>query len=89
MDVKRETGLVALKAAEEFGLSVTQAEELQKVDVEEFARVQAGRTRRVERVPVPEAGVCVGRAGGAVQPQMRRWSAIIAREHGAAAGRRR
>jgi autotransporter-associated beta strand protein len=37
-DVKRETGSVALTAADELGLSVTQAEDVQKVDVADFAR---------------------------------------------------
>jgi len=37
-DVKRETGLVALKASDELSVSVETATELQKVDVEEFAR---------------------------------------------------
>ncbi len=38
MDVKRETGLVALRGAEELSLSVETAKELQKVDVEEFVK---------------------------------------------------
>ncbi len=37
-DVKRETGLVGLKASDELSVSVETATELQKVDVEEFAR---------------------------------------------------
>ncbi len=39
LDVKRETGLVALRSAEELDLSVTDASDLQRVDAEEFARV--------------------------------------------------
>jgi hypothetical protein len=38
LDVKRETGLVALRNAEELGLSVESASDLQRVDVEEFVR---------------------------------------------------
>ncbi len=39
LDVKRETGLAALRGAEELVLSVESAKELQRVDAEEFARV--------------------------------------------------
>jgi hypothetical protein len=42
LDVKRETGLVALRGAEELGLSVESASGLQRVDREEFARMVAG-----------------------------------------------
>ena len=38
LDVKRETGLIALRCAEELGLSVEAASDLQRVDAEEFAR---------------------------------------------------
>jgi len=38
LDVKRESGLVALRGAEELTLSVETARELQRVDAEEFAR---------------------------------------------------
>jgi hypothetical protein len=44
MDVKRETGLVALKSAEELSPSVEKAAELQKVDVEEFTRVMTAKS---------------------------------------------
>ncbi|HMP83958.1 MAG TPA: hypothetical protein PKA41_14765, partial [Verrucomicrobiota bacterium] len=39
LDVKRETGLIALRGTEEVTLFVESAGELQRVDVEEFARV--------------------------------------------------
>ena len=38
LDVKRETGLVALSGGEELALTVERAAELQRVDAEEFAR---------------------------------------------------
>ena len=38
-DVKRETGVLALKASDELSVSAATASELQKVDVEEFARL--------------------------------------------------
>ena len=38
LDVKRETGLVALRASEEVSLTVENAQELQRVDAEEFYR---------------------------------------------------
>ena len=38
LDVKRETGLVALRASEELSLTVENAQELQRVDAEEFYR---------------------------------------------------
>src|SRR5439155_24689241 len=38
LDVKRETGLVALRSAEELSLSVESASDLQRVDAEEFVR---------------------------------------------------
>jgi len=38
LDVKRETGLLALRASEEVSLSVENAQELQRVDAEEFHR---------------------------------------------------
>jgi hypothetical protein len=38
LDVKRETGVVALRAGEELALTVEQVEQLQRVDAEEFAR---------------------------------------------------
>ena len=55
VDVKRETGLVALKASEEFGLTVGATEELQKVDVEEFVRtMQAQAVSSAYRFLKPE-----------------------------------
>ena len=41
LDVKRENGLVALRGAEELGLSVETAAGLERVDAEEFARTGA------------------------------------------------
>jgi len=38
LDVKRETGLVALRGSEEIALTVENAQELQRVDAEEFYR---------------------------------------------------
>jgi type II secretory pathway pseudopilin PulG len=38
LDVKRETGLLALRASEEVSLTVENAQELQRVDAEEFHR---------------------------------------------------
>jgi hypothetical protein len=43
LDVKRESGLVALRGGEELTLSVEAAQEMQRVDAEEFART--GRTK--------------------------------------------
>jgi len=42
LEVKRETGLVALKTADELSVSVAEQQDLQKVDVEEFTRVASG-----------------------------------------------
>ncbi len=41
LDVKRETGLVALKTGEEFGLTLESQQDLQKVDVGEYVRAAA------------------------------------------------
>jgi prepilin-type processing-associated H-X9-DG protein len=72
LDVKRETGLVALKAGEEFGLTVETQNELQKVDVEEFARaVKTTDTAAVStayRFLKPEFGLTV--KVEPVQPQI-------------------
>ena len=38
LDVKRETGLLALRGSEELSLTVSEAKELQRVDAEEFHR---------------------------------------------------
>ncbi|HLP75614.1 MAG TPA: hypothetical protein VK327_01740 [Candidatus Paceibacterota bacterium] len=50
LDVKRETGLIALRNAEELGLSVEAASDLQRVDAEEFARVSTEKTDNVQSV---------------------------------------
>ena len=42
--MKRETGLLALRGAEELVLSVESAKELQRVDAEEFARASAQKS---------------------------------------------
>jgi type II secretory pathway pseudopilin PulG len=47
LDVKRETGLVALQGTEELGLSVESASGLERVDAEEFARAGADQTGRL------------------------------------------
>ncbi|HTX20485.1 MAG TPA: hypothetical protein VMD27_01300 [Candidatus Aquilonibacter sp.] len=44
LDVKRETGLVALRGSEGLGLSVVSASGLQRVDAEEFTRAIADTT---------------------------------------------
>ncbi|MFO1487332.1 MAG: hypothetical protein U1F65_02530 [Verrucomicrobiota bacterium] len=71
LDVKRETGLVGLKGAEELGLSVEAMAELQRVDGEEFARAgvdQAGNLVSGFRFTKPEFSL---RARvEAVQPQI-------------------
>jgi prepilin-type processing-associated H-X9-DG protein len=73
LDVKRETGLVALRNAEELGLSVESASDLQRVDVEEFARSQPGADQTgglvsVFRFSKPEFGLRV--RAEAVRPQI-------------------
>ena len=71
LDVKRETGLVALQGTEELGLSVESASGLERVDAEEFARACRGQDRQiVQRVPVFQSGICPARAGG--NPSSRR-----------------
>jgi type II secretory pathway pseudopilin PulG len=47
LDVKRETGLVALQGTEELGLSVESASGLERMDAEEFAQAGADRTSRL------------------------------------------
>jgi len=44
LDVKRETGLLALKSDEDLELTVEHANELSRVDAEEFARVSGQKT---------------------------------------------
>ena len=44
LDVKRENGLVALRGAEELGLSVETAAGLERVDAEEFGRASNDKT---------------------------------------------
>jgi len=47
LDVKRETGLVALQGTEELGLSVESVSGLERVDAEEFAQAGADKTSRL------------------------------------------
>ncbi len=47
LDVKRETGLVALQGTEELGLSVESTSGLERVDAEEFTRAGADKTGRL------------------------------------------
>jgi len=72
VDVKRETGLIALKTAEEFGLTVETQDELQKVDVEDFVRamknVDAATVSTAYRFLKPEFGLTV--KVEPVQPQI-------------------
>jgi hypothetical protein len=70
LDVNRETGLVGLASSEELALVVTTAENLQKVDVAEFAK-SAGASNTassVYRFLKPEFGLTV--QVEAVQPQV-------------------
>jgi prepilin-type processing-associated H-X9-DG protein len=50
LDVKRETGLVALRGGEELDLAVDSAKELQRVDTEEFARAGGLKTEGLASV---------------------------------------
>jgi hypothetical protein len=71
LDVKRETGLVALRGDEELELAVEKADEAQRVDVEEFARVAAQKADGLLsafRFLKPEFALHVRAA--AVQPQV-------------------
>ena len=71
LDVKRETGLVALSSAEELNLSVTAASDLQRVDAEEFARVSPATGEGVTsvfRFLKPEFNLQV--QAEAIQPQI-------------------
>jgi hypothetical protein len=71
LDVKRENGLVALRGAEELGLSVETAAGLERVDAEEFARASsenAGALASVFRFASPDFSLRV--RAEAVQPQI-------------------
>ena len=50
LDVKRENGLVALRGAEELALSVESVASLERVDVEEFARMVTDETGNLSSV---------------------------------------
>jgi len=71
LDVKRENGLVALRGAEELGLSVETAAGLERVDAEEFARASsenAGALASVFRFASPDFSLRI--RAEAVQPQI-------------------
>ena len=71
LDVKRETGLVALQGTEELGLSVESASGLERVDAEEFSRVSAdkpGKLFSVFRFAGPEFALRV--RAEVVQPEI-------------------
>ncbi|MGN6643515.1 MAG: hypothetical protein ACTHKU_11010 [Verrucomicrobiota bacterium] len=69
LEVKRETGLLALRSAEELGLSVQSSADLQRVDAEEFARTgQTDGVQSVFRFSKPEFALRV--RAEAIQPQI-------------------
>ena len=71
LDVKRENGLIALRGAEELGLSVEVASGLERVEAEEFARSSGEKTgtlASVFRFASPEFALRV--RAEAVQPQI-------------------
>ena len=72
LDVKRETGLVALRGTEELGLSVESASGLERVDAEEFVARVRGQDRQICSVcsgfPIPEFALRV--RAEAVQPEI-------------------
>jgi type II secretory pathway pseudopilin PulG len=78
LDVKHETGLVALSGTEELGLSVESASGLERVDAEEFGRAVAGQTGRrfsVFRYANPEFALRV--RAEVIQPEIE----AVARDH--------
>ena len=71
LDVKRETGLVALQGTEELGLSVESAAGLERVDAAEFTSAnadQAGRLFNVFRFAAPDFALSV--RAETVQPEI-------------------
>jgi hypothetical protein len=71
LDVKREIGLLALQSAEELGLSIESASDLQRVDAEEFARASGTRidsVLSVFRFSKPEFALRA--RAEAIQPQI-------------------
>ena len=71
LDVKRENGLIALRGAEELGLSVEAASGLERVEAEEFARSSGEKTgtlASVFRFASPEFSLRV--RAEAIQPQI-------------------
>ncbi len=56
-DVKRETGLVALKSGEEFGLNIETQLDLQKVDVEEYMQATGAKGTVLPAPPSPPRGI--------------------------------
>lgn len=71
LDVKRETGFVALRGAEELTLAVERTTELQRVDAEEFARSAAvAKEGLVSAFQFLRADFTLGVRAEAVQPQI-------------------
>jgi len=71
LDVKRETGLVALRGTEELGLSVESMSDLERVDAEEFAQTgsdKAGRLYSVFQFVTPDFALRV--RAETVQPEI-------------------
>ena len=71
LDVKRENGLVALRGAEELALSVESVASLERVDVEEFARMvtdETGNLSSVFRFSNPEFSLHV--RAESIQPEI-------------------
>ena len=71
LDVKRETGLVALQGTDELGLSVESVSGLERVDAEEFTQAGADKTGRlfnVFRFATPEFALRV--RAETVQPEI-------------------
>lgn len=78
LDVKRESGLVALSSGEELSLAVERVKELQRMDAEEFARVASvKRETIVSAYRFQKPGFELGVAVEAVQPQIE----VVVRNH--------
>ncbi|MEI8289254.1 MAG: hypothetical protein WCH99_07255 [Verrucomicrobiota bacterium] len=78
LDVKRENGLIALRGADELGLSVENAAGLERVDAEEFARSSSEKNSMlasVFRFATPEFSLRV--RAEAIQPQIE----VLVRNH--------
>jgi hypothetical protein len=71
LDVKRENGLIALRGAEELGLTIESAAGLERVDADEFARLTgetSGTLASVFRFAGPDFALAIH--AEAVQPQI-------------------